>query len=966
MSEFNKYPPEIQQQRNQLAQEIKSVRGESAAKRKDSKSLKSRVTGRSDRLVQEAGELKESAKDRLQKGKEAIDLALERSRLGLQDLESVSTDHNLIRWYYKHLKGQEVHPVATDTFIDKSRDEYNAAWLSRELVQNFIDHNPKAPGTLNGVSINKEQLPSGKIRFNITGEWPFPDPTGIISPHSEKPADTHTAGGNGIGLKQTAIRYLRDFGVSRFEIDGESWVANYQLANAAEMNGDIEKAFQKAKEPVARSMRHDWLIADLKTNGSHGRCSYIIETDNPEVIVALDQFENLGVCDKNEYLKDPDFSNKQGAIKWLPPRERQEGRLFINGQVMNYGSKGKTAKDYWVGPEYVTVQLNDIAYKMSVDRPPVQSYELGMYLSHLVGSMTVEEVMDQIKRAEPIWTIKDISDRVGAMVVIDKLIGSLKYNSKYDKKQYEQYFGDKKYLAKDHRLTDAQIEDLEKQGYVLCPASFEYIGMPKASSKLSNLEMAASQQPDTYRANSGLEKIAEESGIQVAFEDLDSLKPEQLFVVIQKKIADNRFEVISNPDRPSTIRIRLNIELSKELLSRALPKPKTDTQKLLYFFRGVAFAGLDKNILKRIYLAQGDYVTTFGTQYDSALEENTLFARNLKATTDQGVFVEMELADEFLHLKDILVKQGGKEPSPATLVGQPPKPLENIAKGEPETDEEPEKPDLRKEIPVIIKEKEQVLSEAQLDELDGLIPGIKSAIQKLQEVADKTQTGEGAGEKSRTEKYKEWRDSAEANKLAEESAGYVTGKTIEEIVTAYNEAEIAVVKEVGTGSEEDKAISELVDLKQTLQSAINKMNPDGEVQDFEMVFDPKPRQLAQLGLLRIYAYLTTGVSIKNKLFAFRGTGVTGINMQREAIGLHEKELDQSFLEAAGIFTHELAHNEHMDHDVGFMTTMEALFLETQRKLTEIALKAKKGEDLNENEELILSVVEKWDELRSQE
>ena len=38
-------------------------------------------------------------------------------------------------------------------------------------------------------------------------------------------------------------------------------------------------------------------------------------------------------------------------------------------------------------------------------------------------------------------------------------------------------------------------------------------------------------------------------------------------------------------------------------------------------------------------------------------------------------------------------------------------------------------------------------------------------------------------------------------------------------------------------------------------------------------------------------------------------------MGREAIGIHEKELDQNFLEAVGIFTHELAHNEHMNHDV---------------------------------------------------
>ena len=243
MGEFGKYPFEVQQQRDDLAEEIKATRQESIAKRKESKGLKSRITGKSEELSEQAEALKEKARVQLEKGKAAIETALERHQLGIEDLESVGTDHNLIRWYYKKFRGQEVHPVATDTFIDKSREEYNAAWLSRELVQNFIDHNPQAPGTLNGVRVNREVLPDKKTRFTITGEWPFTDPTGIISPHSEKPTDTHTAGGNGIGLKQTAIRYLRDFAVSRFEIHGENWVAKYELANAAQLNQNIDKNF---------------------------------------------------------------------------------------------------------------------------------------------------------------------------------------------------------------------------------------------------------------------------------------------------------------------------------------------------------------------------------------------------------------------------------------------------------------------------------------------------------------------------------------------------------------------------------------------------------------------------------------------------------------------------------------------------------------------------------------------------
>lgn len=958
MGEFGKYPSEVQEQRDSLAEEVTATRRESTAKRKESEGLKSRITGRSKELSEQAIALKEKAREQLEKGKAIIEAALERHQLGIEDLESVGTDHNLIRWYYKKFRGQEVHPVATDTFIDKSREEYNAAWLSRELVQNFIDHNPQEPGTLNGVRVDREALPDGKIRFTITGEWPFPDPTGIISPHSEKPIDTYTAGGNGIGLKQTAIRYLRDFGVSRFEIHGENWVANYELANASQLNQDIDKTFQKAKKPTTRTMRHDWLIAGLKANGEHGKNLYIIETENPEVIAALDQFEELGVCDSNKYLQNPDFKNDNGVIKWLSPVAGQgppRGRLFINGQVMNYGAKGKTSEDYWVGPEYVTVQLNNTDYKMSVDRPPIQSYELNRYMSHLVQSMTVEQTLDQIRLSEPIWSA-DVDSTSGAMVLVGSLVRNLRFNAKYKKEDFVNLFSDKKYLATDRSLSKAQEEDLRKQGYTLCPDFFEYLGMPKASSRLSNLEMATNQKPDSYKANSGLEKIAEESGIQVAYEDLSKLKPEQLMVAIKQKIRENGFEIVFNPDRPNNVRIKLNIDLPKELLSRVLPNPKTDVQKLLYFFRGVAFSGLDQRIFKKIYLAQGDYVTTFDTNFDSALEESTLFVRNLKASSDEGVFVEIELDEEHSDLQALL-KNGDTtiSPKPSTPVPVVEQPISS------ETD----KPDIQKNVPVVTKRKEPVLTDIQLDDLEKTIPGIKSAVQKLQGITDKTKPEEN-GEKSRMEKYKEWRDSTQANQLAEESAGYVTGKTIGEIVSTYNKAEIPVVQVVGGAEEKHtKTLSELKGLKDTLEAAIKKMNPDGEVQNFEMVFNPQPRQLAQLGLLRIYAYLTSGVVIENKLFVFRGTGATGINMSREAIGIHEKELDQSFLEAVGIFTHELAHNEHMDHDVGFMTTMEALFLETNRRLTEIALKARNGESLNENEDLILSVVQKWDELRNQ-
>src|SRR3989338_1432826 len=960
-----KNPFEIQEQRDKLAEEVRDVRKQRDEKRKEGATLKSKVLGRSEKLSGEAEGLNTEARNRLEKGKRAIEHALEGYQMGLEELEGASTDHTLIRWYFKRLHGNtEAHPIATDTFIDKSREEYNAAWLARELVQNFVDHNSKARGTLNGVSIEKQDFPEDekKKRFVITGDWVFEDPTGVISPHSENPADVHTAGGNGIGLKQTAIRYLRDFGVSKFEVEGENWAVDYQLIKASEVNQQIETAGAKAKQPITKKVRHDWLIGQLQATERGGKCAYTIETDNAQVIAALDQLQNLGVSERNEFLQNPDFKNNQGSIKWLPPREGQEskGRLFINGQVMNYGAKGEKAENYWVGPEYVTLQLNDIAYKMSVDRPPVQSYELNLYLSNMIRSMTPEQVIEQLQRSEPIWTTID-DRRAGASVVVSSLINNLRWNSKYKKEDFEKHFGGKKYLAKDSTISPAQEKDLQQQGYTLCPAEFESIGMAKASSRLSNLEVASSQKPNTFRADSGIEKLAEESGIQVAYEDLTRLKPDQLIALVRDRIAPHGFEVTLNEANPNIVRLKLNIDLPKELLAKILPNPKTEQQKLLYFLRGVAFQGLEENVFKRIFLAQGEYVTTFNTQHDSATEESVLFVRNIKASSDQGVFVELEFEDEHLKLKSIL--NGGAK---ATLKPKEAEPV-SVQK-EPETGSEltTGKEITGKKPEIVVKEVESALTPEQLAEPEKVVPGIASAIKQLEDTTQKIEQKK-AEEKTRIEKYKEWRDSDEAIRLAEENAGYINGRALGEIVSAYNRAEIPVAVAVSNASEEERQLSsQLKDIKATLQEAINKINPDGEVENFEMVFEPQPRQLAQLGLLRIYAYLTTAAKIENKLFVFRGTGTTGINMGREAIGIHEKELDQNFLEAVGIFTHELAHNEHMNHDVGFMTTMEALFLETNRKLTEIALKAKNGEPLTEDEETILSVIDKWDKLRAQQ
>ena len=573
----------------------------------------------------------------------------------------VTTDQAFLVDYYRE-NGQEVHPVATDSFLNKSRNEYNPAWLARELVQNFVDHNPQHPGTLDGVGFTEEDLEDGKKRFTITGNWAFGDPTGILSPHSEKRTDMNTAGGNGIGLKQTAIRYLRDFNVNRFEIQGENWDVNYRLAKAEEVNNGWQTNHPNQNQPY--KLKHDWLIADIRESENTQKSVYVIETDNTDTIASVEQFPTLGVSTENPYLQDMSYQNKKGGIKWLPKgdlTEKPRGRLFINGQVMNFKQKGDSMQNYWVGPEFVTIQLNDVNYKMSIDRPPVATHELGTYLNEMTEQMSKEDLIDQLRQSEHIWAgAADSgygSDRLGAYVVIEKIVSKLQWTSGYDKSEFSQLFSDK-YLALDRKISEQQIGELEEKGYVLCPSYFTKIGMPEASSRLNPVEKASNETPAYSQYK--VEQLAQESGIEVGTENFEDSSEEEFFQMVNARLRP-LIEATTIDDEHHSCQIALNIDIPKELLFHRLDSPKNDQQRALHLLRSVAAYGLQKGIFKKFYSSQGEFITTYGTHYDSVTESHNLVIRNIKSSASGPSFIGVEFEKGFDQFKETLSNQAETE-----------------------------------------------------------------------------------------------------------------------------------------------------------------------------------------------------------------------------------------------------------------------------------------------------------------
>jgi hypothetical protein len=947
-------------------------------------------------------------------------------------------DRKLIEWYYQEFFKADIRPIATDRFIQKSKETYNAAWLTRELVQNFVDHNPDHPGTLDGVHIRQSQQADGSQMFEIWGPWPFTDSTGITSLHSDKPTDQNSAGGNGIGLKQAAIRLLRDFGVNNFTIYGEGWLVQYGLIQASAINQDLQT---KLGSGATKRVRHDWLAASMRDNpayesqGQAGWNGYVIETDNLELIGALQSIKELGVSKENPYLQNPDFVSEKGALKWLHPDATrpeipQEGRLFINGQVMNFKEKGNSSADYWRGPEYVTVQLNNVDYQISVDRPPLSKYDLDRYARELVDTMTADQVLEQLKHSEDLWS-QGFDNDLGCMVIIEKLVRHLEYEGLwkrgYNPRDFDRYFGEKNYLAKD-RITSAQANDLEKQGFILCPGYFEKIGMPKASSKLDTLEVAINERPNTYDAQRKLEQLAETAGVQVAYEQLDAKTLSQLIEIMARRFISELGMMQELPTRPATFRVLLSIDISKELLSYNLPNPKDAPQQLLSLIRGVAYAGLKNDLFvdKRIFLSQGEYVATFETIHNQFEQADVLFTRTVKSSNDQGVFLEFQLSEKnAAHLRSLLaarrpVDQAIDSPPPSTVPAEisgteqvsvsenePQKqttsdsadhnpigtlgsndteeaavqetpvlpPQDDLLQEAADTNQsrvslkdidvsQPEFTGVLRQGRVITKElhytKEQQEKLAQLSEA---IPEMEEAVKRLDSLVPTEPVGGNVTTTTNPiEQYRNWRESDDFYGQASDNAGYLTGRHLLEIVDQYNQADIALTEvDWGEQSEIERRLSRL---NQALKELANRLaEPEDQVDDFEIVLAPTQSELAQLSLIRTYIQIATGVALPNDLFLYDGSGSRGINIAQKAIGLHKELLKVDLLEALSTMTHEVAHNITMNHGPEFMHAMQSLFSKRLQKKQTIIGKLHLGEALAADEEMLVDVTERWNDLQ---
>lgn len=838
-------------------------------------------------------------------------------------------------------------PICLDSFMYRSREQYPLPWLVREIVQNFVDANKDHPGTLDGVEVKEEEIGGKARRFTITGNWLFRKPGALTTFGTDKHlvvGEGNTkAGGNGIGLKQTGLRFLRDLGVTRFVVIGEGWEVEYWMASSGVVSQRLREMGR------SESVDQGLMMANQRTSSNSGKCRYIIETANSAVCKELRNFKNMGVCDANNSLKGvPDYKHPAGSF-WLhgvdgegEAATAKKGRLFINGQIHRFdnGRGDGNERDYWSGPSGITIAMTIGDFKMTMDRPPMNGYDLVGYVDWFVEKMSRDQLIDFLKKAEHIWSKfrnnPNDSRMPFVMRVVEKVVETLS-RWQFTSADYKNLVGEKKYLCLDMDLPAERIRAFEEEGYIICGSFFGGIYMPKASTRVEDIDLARQRSPDIAGMDA---KLFEDSkrGIRVPFERLSKMSAEELGQHVRAKLGDIINRIETNGSRV-TIFLKTNWKYYHLVNQEDPPSVVTYLPiHKLYVIRGIIHAGLGSNIFSKACVAQGEYLMT------CAVHDQSLVIRNNRASSDEP-FLEMELEELYLSEFVKALQRVGLSRMVAKIT--------NV-------------------IPSISRSGQTERSHGGILAGIGRVTGVTAAVggavcaallaieaygeSYLHNAAIEEQAGIG-------NELDRWRDSK--NEQPNFKMPFVGDRGIADIIHRQNETSVGIdwKKEFARGLDSLKGLGELIDGSAKSGSEVDpSIVEEFTVANFHITDKPTESQLRRLYLLKEYFYLTTGHNPDNALFIYSGDGAYGINAGQ--IGIHENLLEADFEEAVSTFSHEVGHNASMAHGYQFIVVTDALASEREDSLGNIA---RTPEDSREPwQSRVLAIELEWDTLRGAE
>lgn len=860
----------------------------------------------------------------------------------------------------------------SERFILDSRDAYPLPWMIREIVQNFLDHGKKL--SLDDVTLDIRGGPLKQIV--ITGAWQFPSRGPVLALHGTKGRED--AGANAIGLKQVLIRCCRDFGVTRFTIEGDGWDVNYHLAAADEINARL------AKDGDGR-VQYGWLVPEeVGAARREHYCRYVIETANPELIAAFADFFDLGVHSNNPFLKPAAFVNDFGALKWRA--DNSPGRIFIKGQVMNFRRAGKGA-DFWQGPEGVSVSLPKAEYRKSIDRPAINEFELALLATPLIQSMSKEALIAQLKASSHLWSRRNQwaghadekfpGSTFGFVILVRKMVDELQSSAaglkKVTLREYQDHFGDHKYVCLDQKADDEQAKELEERGFHVCPGFFERIGMARVSDQFDSITNAKRHQPDPTEVARSLDRLARDKGIPVGFDAVEVNTPADFLQLIMHRIQPfvNGVTTVSG----TVLRIAFRQEIPKELLSHPLHSARSEPQEMLYGCRTVIAVGLRTGICTSAFIAQRTQGSTFALGHDAAVDQDLLISATVDIEQPQGTFLDLDFeSGQFAYFRDQLVAEYRSNRSAMpNLPGQSTQEVGGARivdvsavgavqySGKRPQEREPHSAlsslrialgavsiaivatiwllfDQRGPSPTVQFPAVESASStsATTRELDAAIEQLSQVVQSSYTRGTPTQLAENATQQP-------------GLSMAIQEGG----KSVSQITAEHNRARIQPLDLA-----DDERARRLLAIQDVVSNAMDRVAAD-LVADFAIVDAPLQGQLEKLEALREYVRLTTGADVSNPLFLYTGKGHKGINIEGVGIGIHLALLDAPFSEAVGTFVHEVAHNDAGHHGTRFEKSLQALFAAMNTTLIDIAQKADSGVTLSAEERAVIDSAAAW-------
>lgn len=779
--------------------------------------------------------------------------------------KNIIFEENAVELAYENSKA-----ILTDAFMKASHQKYPVEWQVREILQNFVDHNKNDIGTLNGVDfIIKKNLKNNTKEIYIHAPWKIENTTGLVSLNSDKHDKKAMAGGLGIGLKQTVLYFLREFGAKAFTIKSSDWQIDYSIVSKDEILSNLSQEYQHL-------VKNSWLIAQKNEVIDIGhKCSYsiVVDADNNKVLDAFKEFYNMAPGEKNIYLGEAHYSSTYGSIKILEKNE--QGFVYVNGQVFRCDHSSE--KTYWGNPGQVTLNFVNIDYAKSLDRSPMQYSEIKPMIKKVLSIAHRNSLLNLLKKSTSIWHNHTEDSYMSKsynydFILIEVIVDLLaKNNIKLDG-----YF-EENYLYSNSKASESEMAKAKAQGYIVVAHFFKELGVVSIDNILEDISQIKKSKP---KYNKMAYSKLSETGIPVGYKNLKFDNSEDFKTSFLTLLQDNSIALNKINNRTYQLVYDKNDYLIDNILNTQILNPKKYEQKKIYTLRSYLHYGLNETIIENLIITTKSFVYTYAIEIVD--EENLLLSKQTHIKNQQ----------QYIHI-DIILKDEMK-----LEIDLPAKSLDNDLQIK-----------RKKEVQEIIdntvynepKQKKETSSQNE----QSPSKGISDIVNNLKN--EKINTSSTDLKEFNEKQYK------------------ATSIDSESINSKYNNANIK-----GKQKAPSKEEMQLQEVANELAKLTDDNNiEDFSIIPFEKVSEV---HIKKLSLLKVFLNHIYDLELtRENTFVFSGNGAKGVNIGN-TVGFHIEMLNVDFFELLQTAVHEITHNKIKGHGNNFIRHQGNLFSYMVEKL----------------------------------